>query len=198
MPLVLDVQGAIKVSATSLNLQKVVRGSSQNSASYTDGFGTGGMFGSVSAVLNVTADCQYTERAVAYGKIQVVKDVNSVALQRALGTHQLFTTLWEVIPWSFIIDWFFNVGNFLKDLTPLTGYTFVGYSFTRTVTKQIKGSVVVGTGPAAKTVQISCTVRQHKRVPIWTQSKPTLTVNNGLNPTRLADAMALLTKYLRR
>lgn len=198
MPLVLDVQSAIKVSATGFNLQKIVRGSSQNSTTYSESYGAGGSFGLVPAVMNLTADCQYTERATAYGKIQVVRDVNTVALQRALGTQQLFTTLWEVIPWSFIIDWFFNVGAFLKDLTPLTGYTFKGYSKTRIVTKQVKGSVTVGAGLTAKTVQIACSVRQYRRAPIWSQSKPTLTVNNGLNPTRLADAMALLTKTLRR
>lgn len=197
MPLVLDVQSALKVGRSSLNLTKIVRGSSSNSSEYTDGYGTGTSVKGIPVVLNLSATCVYTERAVAYGMIQACsQSQDSIALQRALGTHQIFTTLWEVIPYSFIIDWFFNVGNYLRDLTPLTGYSFQAYSFSRSVHKTVNGSVVVGTGPTAKTIQISCTVRQKVRVPIWNQGKPILTAENGLNPTRIADAIALMTRNM--
>lgn len=34
------------------------------------------------------------------------------------GGHQLFETAWELIPFSFIIDWFFNVGSTIASWVP--------------------------------------------------------------------------------
>lgn len=38
----------------------------------------------------------------------------------------LITTPWELVPYSFVFDWFFNFGDFLKALAPAPGYTQLG------------------------------------------------------------------------
>lgn len=39
---------------------------------------------------------------------------NVRAMLDTLGAHLSLAVLWEAIPYSFVIDWFFNVGDFLK------------------------------------------------------------------------------------
>lgn len=33
---------------------------------------------------------------------------------------------WELVPYSFVVDWFFNVGNWIKAISPLSNYKYVG------------------------------------------------------------------------
>lgn len=37
---------------------------------------------------------------------------------RASGLDNLLGTAWELTPWSFIVDWFLSIGDFLSTLTP--------------------------------------------------------------------------------
>jgi len=62
-------------------------------------------------------------------------------LANQLGLVNPFTTAWEVAPWSFVVDYVLNVGQFLDGLTPYLGLSLqdlysrsssVGYRFTST------------------------------------------------------------------
>lgn len=42
----------------------------------------------------------------------------------ALGLTNPLVPLWEVLPWSFVVDWFLPVGNYLEQLTAAHGWNF--------------------------------------------------------------------------
>lgn len=56
--------------------------------------------------------------------------LNEVHLNRmneyGLSAKQLITLPWELVPYSFVVDWFVNVGDFLNAMTPIQGFTQLG------------------------------------------------------------------------
>lgn len=53
---------------------------------------------------------------------------------RAFGIESFPSTAWELLPWSFVIDWFIPVGDWLEAVEPKVGikYLMTGYSDVRT------------------------------------------------------------------
>lgn len=47
------------------------------------------------------------------------------AAPAALGLTDPLTVLWEVTPWSFVVDWFIPVGQYLEQLTATHGWNFM-------------------------------------------------------------------------
>lgn len=74
----------------------------------------------LSALGNVDVECR-TVLKVGAGVIYDRCDRNSFQrLNEILGTRTMDipATLWEVIPYSFVVDWFVNVGDWLQAITP--------------------------------------------------------------------------------
>lgn len=192
MPLVLDIQGAITASNKSMLLATIIRGFAKTTDNTTIALRTARTYGGVSASLDLSGDVLILDKAVAYGEVRAIQNREATRFNRIYGTTQLFSTAWELVPWSFVIDWFFNVGTYLKNITPLTGYNFVGYSHTLINIKTISGSVVIGSGNRERVVNVNCSVSLYDRRPKWGKEKVSLTAGNGLNPTRVADAISLI------
>lgn len=53
-----------------------------------------------------------------------------------LSVKNLLTLPWELIPYSFVVDWFVNVGDFIGAITPAIGVDQVGSSLTVTTETQ--------------------------------------------------------------
>lgn len=53
----------------------------------------------------------------------VLTNPNLYLLDR-LGITNPFTSVWEVLPWSFVVDYFVNVGQFVQSLVPMYGAHF--------------------------------------------------------------------------
>lgn len=70
--------------------------------------------------------------------------VESVLRSRA--TIDPLVTLWEVIPLSFVVDWFFNVNNFLQAASPFADSSVLG-SYQTVVKQRI---IRVSTGPTGE------------------------------------------------
>lgn len=69
--------------------------------------------------------CSITDRCVIWAR---VVDPNLVKAQ-ALGLANPASLAWEVIPYSFVVDWFMPIGNILAALSACKGLSFVaGYS----------------------------------------------------------------------
>lgn len=49
---------------------------------------------------------------------------NKLASPAALGLTNPLVPLWEITPWSFVIDWFLPVGRYLEQLSATHGWTF--------------------------------------------------------------------------
>lgn len=68
-------------------------------------------------------------RMSVYGRTQrdvtvrsgLLTHVSEPSLSNVWGFDQLFETAWELMPFSFIIDWFFNVGQTIASWTPEAG-----------------------------------------------------------------------------
>jgi hypothetical protein len=51
-----------------------------------------------------------------------------------LRLRDIPATLWEITPYSFVVDWFVNVGEWIQAITPVPGVTITGWWYTTTVT----------------------------------------------------------------
>lgn len=113
--------------------------------------------------------------------------------------------IWELIPFSFVVDWFIDIGGYLRDLET---HTLVNQNFVtgfRTDTYKgvsqadVIGSVDIG-GGSTYHVNVHATgeVRWKKRTPYTVFPMPTLPrFNPSLGPSRLISAAALLSNGLK-
>lgn len=62
-------------------------------------------------------------RAVAKYMIRAKPDL-LLAEPASLGFTNPFVVLWEVTPWSFVVDWFLPIGEYLENLTASHGWIF--------------------------------------------------------------------------
>lgn len=63
----------------------------------------------------------------------------NVALANQLGLLNPIATLWELVPYSFVVDWFTNVGQILSSWSDLFGYNIVNPSTTTLTTVSMTG-----------------------------------------------------------
>jgi hypothetical protein len=63
-----------------------------------------------------------TEANVRY-TIAAFPDI-ALAEPAALGLTNPLVPLWEIVPWSFVVDWFLPVGNYLEQLSAAHGWNF--------------------------------------------------------------------------
>jgi hypothetical protein len=76
---------------------------------------------------------------------------------QTLGITDPYTLAWELLPWSFVVDWFIPIGNFVARLNYDSGLLFVS-GYTTQFTTQL-GSV----GPVAGTYQCRATGTDGKK-----------------------------------
>lgn len=74
-------------------------------------------------------------------KVSLWYRVDSEALRQAsrVGLTDVASVAWEVTPWSFVVDWFVPVGDWLTALTAGLGLSFLGGTSTRMVEQVCKG-----------------------------------------------------------
>ena len=105
---------------------------------------------------------------------------------------------WELIPFSFVVDWFLPIGSFLEGLTATLGTTFVAGFEDRIVRTDFSvagrwGIVLSGTPMSARCRQFSF----ERRLKLSFEP-PGFTLGTGLNFTRAANALALIQLLSRR
>lgn len=136
------------------------------------------------------------------GCSRVSVTVTGAAIQAAsqYGLNNPSLIAWELVPYSFVVDWFLPVGDYLERLGAFSGLKFSDYSYTesadwsRTFTSTDKRVW----GPPGVFYTPSRVSNQHDRV--YTKER-TLTgfapydfpvFSNGLNLRRFTSAAALL------
>jgi hypothetical protein len=77
--------------------------------------------------------CQY------YGAAQLKKDCSSIQRSFGLDPAELVATGWELIPYSFLIDYFVNVGDILNSWVSVQrlDFAWIGYTLREEVTSDV-------------------------------------------------------------
>jgi hypothetical protein len=121
------------------------------------------------------------------------------ALQ-GLGLINPAEIAWEVMPWSFVVDWFLPLGNWIQSFTSDIGLTFVGGTKVTTVTDRYTLKVYgdYGINPSTWKKQFidvqGSYVKETKTREVLTSAplKPLPHFKNPLSKIHLATSLALL------
>jgi hypothetical protein len=128
--------------------------------------------------------------------------VNDAALLQAmqLGLTNPLTLAWELTPWSFVVDWFLPISDYLEGLTALQGLSYLG-GCTSTIRDFVARDVLTvkqrtsfgrtasSERPSWKTVVT--------RVDNVSAPGPSLSFKNPFSVTHVLNAMALLRQAVR-
>jgi hypothetical protein len=120
---------------------------------------------------------------------------DSVRNVSALGLTNPALVGWELVPFSFVVDWFTPIGSWLESLTAFEGYNVVAKSLSYTYSSIAYGEYLL------KGATCSHTVNNHERLTSFTTpSYPSPLLNFGarLGKKRFTSALALLRQAFKR
>lgn len=131
-------------------------------------------------------------------KIVYKVENRTLASLNSLGLVNPLSLAWELLPMSFVVDWFIPIGGFLRQLTAPLGLEFTyGYE-----TKFAYGdfdvrvtSVPAGWTGWSKDAEIRGFGMERKVLTSW--PRPSMVVNLGLNQNQLLTAAGLIAQRLR-
>jgi hypothetical protein len=112
-PLVKDIYAAIDVLQGPIPIGRIV-GRSRRKSVFIDLSSTGGG-------IKVTNKHCINVKATVGASVSINNP--NLALANQLGLINPAVLAWEVVPFSFVVDWFINVGEFLESFTEFAGYT---------------------------------------------------------------------------
>lgn len=107
-----------------------------------------------------------------------------------LLSANIFTTAYELVPLSFVLDWVINVGDFITSSTSPGGT----YRQGATISWSIEDTITFTHQPSG--ARVTCDVRTYKRKSINPNDYCRLNINPEMNPYRWADSAALAWKLL--
>lgn len=137
-----------------------------------------------------------TMTATLEGKLRVTHytgiQLSSSAIVTAdnLGLLNPFDVLWEATPWSFVVDWFLPIGDYLSSLTALKGVNLVDSSVTKRADWRVRGYHTLETQPTGQ-VPFNFEGAYKERV-LGMPSRPLPAFKNPLSLGHFANAMSLL------
>lgn len=82
----------------------------------------------------------YKATACVYAQQVEIEDMRDLSL--GFDPRQIPALGWELVPYSFVVDWFMNVGSWIKAFTPLSNLSAIGncVSLKSTTTMSITGT----------------------------------------------------------
>jgi hypothetical protein len=120
---------------------------------------------------------------------------SSVAMLSGMGLTNPLLLAWELLPLSFVVDWFVSVGSFLQGLGAHHGLEFhSGYitEFSRTDSLQIEDTAWPSGSYTGDPPVMFCNGRAMRRTPLYDFPSPGIAFRFGLNINQVASANALL------
>lgn len=200
VPLVSDIEGAWKGLQTSVAVSKRATVRAKRKISEYKQTTSSTQLG----VLNVTVT-NYISHACEVRAMSL--DEFDVSLANNLGftTKGLLTLPWELTGYSFVADWFLNIGEFIGAMVPAFGWNQLGSAMT--ITHVVTNTYVI-TGATCTSPTYTLTrsptgsyvvrVTGKRRVPVAT---PEIVIKSDFkfdNATRLADSLSLLAQKMVR
>lgn len=144
----------------------------------------------------------YSKEVVRYDMFFQLSDENLSTLSK-LGLNNPAEIAWELTPFSFVVDWFLPVGDWIKSFSALSGLKYVqGTKTTYRVQKYHISAFAPGQEPngflnGAPAEEDSFWMDRVSATPP-SVPLPRFSLYERLNGQRLTDALALLTKVFGR
>jgi len=130
-----------------------------------------------------------------------------------LDSRSILTTLWEIVPYSFVVDWFVNSDRILAcpDMKWLNSAPLERIGYSRKVVAHYKAHVIAcppwsrGSGWECSTIGSRELVGEpgfvswYSRTPDWPPADEfgDVFAGSGLSTLKIADGIGLLTRFLR-
>lgn len=125
-------------------------------------------------------------------------DDNTARLVNQAGLSNPASVIWEVVPWSFVVDWFIPVGNTLNALTAANGLKFAGgYQSVRmeaNVTATLKPT---GNYEEVSPRTIEATAFSYRRKKLTAWPRPVFYAKSPFSSSHILNAAALLGQRIR-
>jgi hypothetical protein len=208
MPLLSDVKGLAELAAQHVGLGGRQKRFSVHAQSV---FSKPGQM-----IQNPTAPCNYAHGELvgyfwqydftATGRCGLLLELDvttaALAAQTGFGLTDPLLLAWELTPFSFVFDWFIDVGTYLENIGALQGLKVLDgfYSITRDCKGEAWGGRKDNSGWALTQPppKVPFTLRNYSRV-FWNGSAPSLRMPlaDGLNARRLVTSAALWRQRLR-
>lgn len=154
----------------------------------------------ISGRANVTTQAKYTngivtcKRKCEHGLTVVCSDP-ALAYASQLGLLNPASVAWELTPFSFVIDWFLPIGDYINRLTQDFGFTFKDYYVSEKIEYIIdrppKKAFIGSSGTYDISEGCVGVVKQFTRKTPASVPKPKLEFKNPISPMHLANAIAL-------
>lgn len=145
-PLISDVVGAAELYAQK-TVHEVVNTATVRHSVRTEQVQSGKTNSSYNAYMPYTANASATTVVAVDVKIGCTFAKGNEVLHTLsqLGLTNPLLIAWELVPWSFVIDWFIPVGNYISSLDATLGLDFKdGYVSTKSEMTHIRRQSVVG------------------------------------------------------
>ncbi len=213
-PLLKDIEEAIQLLPESFDQGNTVcRVTSSGTVKWSDTL----PFPPGDAVIGASKVGVTTQTARTTVKYGISYRLEDAALQyfAQLGFTNPINLAWEVLPFSFVVDWFLPIGSWLESLSNFHGLVFLD-GFKTTFTKWQMDSANFYGGPVSgvpqSTVNFGCTYRHERNIltrqrltSFPSASAPTLVVNPFYNTdkgsvigNRASNAVALMIQVFSR
>lgn len=157
------------------------------------------VIGSSGNKTNISTTYTRTGSYAAYGDVEVTN--HNVDLANKMGFVNPILTMWQVVPFSFIVDWFANVGTILGSLTDFVGLTFknTGTALYYTTVADARGVYGVGTSAPTKFLQVGFAWIKMRFPGALPKPRLDIRMLDKLSLTRAATSISLLVEsFLRK
>lgn len=133
-PLAYDAAGIVKVLKKDRTTHQRVTGRGQSGSSWEISDVLNRNDGNFIMSINRKARIDFSVRA----GVLCSADITECNIQ---GLDQIALSAWEIVPFSFILDWFWNIGNTIAALSPKTGVTKLASWYTVELTVVLENTL---------------------------------------------------------
>lgn len=173
--------------------------------SHKDSFVENAPLQSLGAALQPTLRVKYQERVHAYLFFNMSAEQHVLDSSR-LGLLEPASLTWELLPYSFIVDWALPIGNWLSALTATAGFNYLGGGMSKKVSGPLEATWIPPESGGyynlhqfiPPNVQIRKDLHFERECFEGGPPVPGLYVKNPLSPLHVANAIALLTSAFTR
>lgn len=139
-----------------------------------------------------------TQKLLKGAEVGVTYSVENATLAglNSLGLVNPVSVAWELLPMSFVVDWFVPIGSFIRQLTAPLGLAFrTGYE---TAFAHINMDLerIPTTYPNGTQPEFHVEGFRMKRTKLTTWPKPSLVVDLGINPQQALTLLGLLSQRI--